>query len=89
MDMTQLVNLLLNAGSIVVLIAALMTGMLETKPAVDRVLREKDARIADLKDRNDGLNKKLTELTDALKEAVDANRRLADIEEDRLRNWGK
>lgn len=89
MDMTQLVNLILNAGSLVVLLAALMTGFIETKPSVERILKEKDARIVDLKERNAGLNAKLAEMTTALKEAVEANRRLADIEEERLRNWGK
>jgi hypothetical protein len=84
-DTVQVVNLILNAGGVVVFLGALLTGFVYTRAAVIAILAEKDARIEDLKDRNLSLNKKISDLTSALQDSVDGNKRLADIWEDRQR----
>ena len=87
-DLIQTVNLILNAGGVVVFLGALLTGYVFTKPSVVALLTEKDARIKDLTERNTRLDEKVSELTDALKESVEANKRLAVVEEIRLQ-YGK
>ena len=83
-DLVATVNLILNAGGVVVFLGALLSGYVFTRPSVTAIIAEKDARIDDLTKRSERLDDKVSELTSALKESVDANKRLAVIEEIRL-----
>lgn len=81
----QIVNLILNAGGLATFLAALLTGFVYTRAAMQLIMSEKDTRVRDYQERNDFLNQKLTEITAALKDSVDSNKRLAEIWEDRQR----
>jgi D-serine deaminase-like pyridoxal phosphate-dependent protein len=81
----EIVKLITSAGGIIVFLGALITGQVYTKHAVDRLIAEKDARIEEKDERITILSSKFDEITSALKDSVDANKRLAEVEEMKIK----